>query len=134
MKVKMIVVYDTIPEECAATAESIREYYDRRNECAEIKVFTKSHAFLCDFRDNHYDMAFLAMNNPLDLNTARGAGQMDLACPLFFVSSGGEYSLEGYHLSIMDYLLKPVTYERLCEAVSRIDSPFGKQRKRQRLG
>lgn len=134
MKAKMIIVYDTIPEECKTTAETIREYYDRQNECAEIKVFTESHAFLCEFRDNYYDMAFLAMNSPLDLNTARGAGQMDLACPLFFVSRGGEYSLEGYHLSIMDYLLKPVTYERLCEAVSRIDSPFGKQRKRQRLG
>lgn len=133
MQYKRIAVYDTIPKECETTVEALRECFDRRSQQIKICAFTESHSFLLDFRDNHYDMAFLAMNSPVDLNAARGAGQMDLSCPLFFVSRNGDYSLEGYRLSILDYLLKPVTCEYIHKAVSRIDTEFGRERKRKNL-
>ena len=130
MRRKRIAVYDTNPAECETTAEALREYFDRRSEEAKICAFTESQRFLLDFRDNHYDMVFMAMNTPIDLNTARSAGCIDLTCPLFFVSRNEDYCLEGYRLSVLDYLLKPVTCQCLHEALSLIDTDFGRNRRR----
>lgn len=123
MKKKKIAVYDSTGDDLAVTAAAIREYYDRAGEKAEIAEFTDDYDFLCHFRDRHYDMAFLAMNSPLDLATARSAGAIDRNCPLFFVSNTADYGIEGLRLAAVDYLLKPVVYTRVQEALGRISIP-----------
>lgn len=130
MKVKKIAVFDSIEDDLTVTAGAVREYYDRRSEKADIREFTEAYTFICDFRDNYYDMAFLGMNGMLDVETARSIGHLDLNCPLFFVSAVGDYGMEGYRLNILDYLLKPVTHDRVSEAISRIGSVFAKGRGR----
>lgn len=134
MKTKKIAVYDSDEEDCETTAQAIREHYDRQGEEATVRRFTQGEDFVRDFRDNHYDMAFLAMNRVPDLEIARSAGQLDLTCPLFFVSDVPDYGLEGYRLSVYDYILKPVTHTRVREAVSRVGSAFAEGRGRARYG
>ncbi|MCL2462498.1 MAG: response regulator [Defluviitaleaceae bacterium] len=114
-----IAVYDTIVEDCETTAEAVREYYQRRGEQASVRTFTESQCFLTDFRRRRYDMAFLAVNNPLDLAVAHSAGGMDSGCPLIFVSGTGDYAIEAFRLPVTDYILKPVTWERVDESAGR---------------
>jgi len=114
-----VAVYDTISEDCETTAEAVREYYQRRGEQASVRTFTESQGFLTDFRRRRYDMAFLAVNNPLDLAVAHNAGQTDRACPLIFVSDTGDYAIEAFRLPAIDYILKPVTWERVDESAER---------------
>jgi len=123
MRERHIAVFDTIREDCEATAEAVRECHDRRGERAVVKAFTDSQRFLADFRDRHYDMAFVALNSPLDLAVARGAARSDKSCPLVFVSGSGDYAVEAFNLTALDYLLKPVTRERAEDAVSRAAPP-----------
>lgn len=128
---KKIAVYDSKKEDCKMTAEIIREYYERQFSIAEVIEYYTSYEFLCDFRDNYYDMVFLAINRPFDLETGRNIRNIDVYCPLFFVSDVPDYGIEGYRLSVFDYLIKPVTYERIYEAIERIGSSFGKGKRRE---
>ena len=86
-----------------------------------IKTFTDREAFTYDFRDNHYDMAFIGINTFLDFEAVRSVRKLDEKCPLFLVSRTDEYALEGIRMSVLDYIIKPVTMARLRESFSRAD-------------
>ncbi|MCL2461401.1 MAG: hypothetical protein FWF44_01945 [Defluviitaleaceae bacterium] len=122
MRERHIAVFDTIEEDGRTSAEAVMESYERRGERASVRTFTDNQMFLADFRDRHYDMVFLALNSPLDLAVARGAGQTDRSCPIIFVSGSGDYAVEAFRLPALDYLLKPVTRERVDESVGGIAS------------
>ena len=119
MKEKRIAVFDTSNDDLIVTAQAVREYFDRHGDNARVLDFTSAYDFIRDFRDNFCDMAFLGINGMLDVETARSVSQLDRRCPLFFVSSVGDYGLEGLRLKVADYLIKPVTYQRVSEAISR---------------
>ena len=48
------------------------------------------------------------------MDTARELRQADTAVRLVFLTSSPEFALESYEVRAFDYLLKPVTYERLA--------------------
>ena len=119
MRARRISVYDRSAEDCGIAAEALRELYDRVGVKAAVKEFTDSEAFTLDFRDNHYDMAFVGIGAMIDFEAARAVLGLDEKCPLFLISRTDEYALEGIRIQALDYIIKPVTVERLREAVSR---------------
>jgi len=126
-RAKKISLYDRSAEDCGMAAEALRELFDRTGVKAVVKEFTEYEQFACDFRDNHYDLAFIGITSPLDLEAARAVRQLDEKCPLFLVSRDKDYSLEGYRLSALDFIVKPVTVERLREAINRTERPYIRQ-------
>ena len=119
MKAKKIAVYDQSVGDCRVAAEALRELFDRAGIKAKVREFSNYEGFAYDFRDNHYDLAFVGIGSPLDLEAARVVRRLDANCPLFIVSREKDYSLEGYRLNALDFIVKPITTERLREAVSR---------------
>ena len=117
---KAIAVFDTNPEDCAATTEVIREFYRRQGQEVEIAAYTKAYPFACDFTKGRFDMAFLAMNSPLNLDAARKTAAAAPDCPLIFVSDIDDYGLEAHRLMAVDYLRKPVTEEGVERAIELI--------------
>ena len=126
MRAKQIVVYDTFEKDCKKTAEALREYFGRTGIKAVVNEFTLSEDFVYDFRDHHYDMAFVSIGSMLDMEAARAVRGLDESCPLFLVSHLAEYALEGYRINALDYIVKPVTWQRVKEAVSRAEPVFRK--------
>jgi two-component SAPR family response regulator len=124
MRVKKIIVYDGSTEDCGIAGEALRELYDRAGIKAAVVVFTDREAFAFDFRDNHYDMAFVGIGSMLDFEAARAVRALDEKCPLFLASRTDEYALEGIRIQALDYIIKPVTVARLREAVSRASPPL----------
>lgn len=124
LRIKKIAVYDPSAQDCHISAEALREIFDRAGVKTNIKEFTDNETFVFDFRDNHYDMAFVGIGSIVDLEAARGIRALDEACPLFLVSGVAEYALEGYRLNALDFIVKPVTALRMREAVSRADASF----------
>ncbi|WP_183192251.1 response regulator [Brevibacillus fluminis] len=76
-------------------------------------------AFLREHAD--VGLAFVDLSMPGESGLAFAA-RMEVADPalqIVFVTSHKEFALEAYDLSVMDYLVKPVSQERLQKAVNR---------------
>lgn len=82
---------------------------------AEFKNAMRTEAFL---QDNTADILFL------DINMPRISGLQFLKrCPIrplvILTTAYPEYALEGYELDVIDYLLKPISFERFSKAVKK---------------
>ena len=87
----------------------------------------KIELFSCDNGDkllaqstaSHMDIVILDIVMPLlnGMDTARELRAQDTAVKLIFLTSSPEFALESYEVKTQDYLLKPVSYDRLREAL-----------------
>ncbi len=87
----------------------------------------KIELFSCDNGDkllaqstaSHMDIVILDIVMPLlnGMDTARELRAQDTAVKLIFLTSSPEFALESYEVKAQDYLLKPVSYDRLREAL-----------------
>ena len=87
----------------------------------------KIELFSCDNGDKllahstaaHMDIVILDIVMPLlnGMDTARELRAQDTAVKLIFLTSSPEFALESYEVKAQDYLLKPVSYDRLREAL-----------------
>jgi two-component SAPR family response regulator len=119
LRAKKITVYDSTTEDCGIAADTLRDLFSRTGIKVVVKEFTEYEKFAYDFRDNHYDLAFVWITSVLDLEAARAVRQLDAKCPLFLISRDKDFSLEGYRFGALDFIIKPVTVERLRESISR---------------
>lgn len=124
MKKKQIAVFDFKPADCAYTAGAIRQWYG--TEWADVHEYTDMPKFVYVFkgrRDSRkqYDMVFLCADDMMGVETAHNIRDMDKNCPIFLVSSVDDFSLEAFRLHALDYLTKPVSPERIGQAVARIE-------------
>lgn len=94
---------------------------------AEFKNAMRTEAFL---QDNAADVLFL------DINMPRISGLQFLkrssVKPLVILTTAyPEYALEGYELDVIDYLLKPISFERFSKAVKKASDYIGLKDKRE---
>ena len=125
METIRIAVFDFNSEECSATANAVDEHFEMVCESVVISQFTDMQKFAYTFRDGRltddpFSMVFVGVDNMLGVETARNIRSLDKHCPMFLVSKVGDYGIEGFRLNALDYLVKPVTAERVKEAVTRI--------------
>lgn len=125
MRKKQIAVFDFISADCAYTAQVIRHWYGA--EWADVAEYTVMQDFTYAFKDRRdsgdpYDMVFLCADDMMGVETAHNIREMDGSCPIFLVSSVDDFSMEAFRLRALDYLTKPVSPERIGQAVSRIGS------------
>ncbi|MCL2775461.1 MAG: hypothetical protein FWD71_19270 [Oscillospiraceae bacterium] len=124
---KRIAVFDFRAKDCIHTAEAVRRHYAEQGINAEVVEFTATQAFAYDFKANGdmgtpYDMTFIGVDGIMGIETARNIRELDALRPMFLVSEVSDYGLEGFRLHALDYLTKPVSPQRIGQAVERIRS------------
>ena len=74
-------------------------------------------------RQKEIDLMFLDINMP-DLTGIEFLESLDKAPLTIFTTAYSEYALEGFRLKVVDYLLKPIGFQRFLEAVEKARESF----------
>jgi len=127
-----IGVFDLKPEELEETAQAVRSGFERLKADAEVWTYDDSRAFIEGFRESRYDMIFMGVDSMMGVEAARMIRGFGPDCHMFFVSNSTEYGVEAFRLTCHDYLMKPLTAEKVEEVAGRLrkkrgaakDSPF----------
>ena len=95
----------------------IKKDFEKHGEMADFTCYESGEAFLKAFRPGLFNAVFmdimLAKNGLNGIETAEKLRTVAARIPLIFVSNERDYSLEGYRVHPLDYLLKPVDADAL---------------------
>ena len=82
---------------------------------AEFKNAVRTEAFL---QDNAADVLFLDINMPR-ISGLQFLKRSNVKPLVILTTAYPEYALEGYELDVIDYLLKPISFDRFAKAVKK---------------
>lgn len=86
----------------------------------ELKVTFRDPIDALEYLQNHtVDLLFLDINMP-KLSGISFPKLLDKPPLIIFTTAYSEYALESYELKAVDYLLKPITFDRLLQAVLKV--------------
>lgn len=122
---KKISVFDLNGDDCAHSVQSVQQYFKQYGIAVDISHFTKMQPFAYDFDNNQksgspYHMVFIGVDNMLGVETARNIRGLNDNCPIFLLSHTGDYAMEGFRIHALDYIAKPLSPDRVKEALERI--------------
>lgn len=69
--------------------------------------------------ESHFDLLLLDINMPL-LSGLSLAKAVKPVTKIIFVTAYSEHAVEAFELSVIDYLLKPVSFERFIKAIQKL--------------
>lgn len=67
---------------------------------------------------HHVDLVFLDINMP-EISGLSFAKAMNQSIKVIFTTAYREYAVDGFDLQAVDYLLKPISFERLLQAINK---------------
>ncbi len=117
MKCRCLIIEDQLP------AQRILERYI--NELPNLELmgsYTDPLAALDYLRDHPVDLLFLDIHLP-KLSGMDFIKVLPYRPRIILTTAFSEYALEGYEYSVVDYLLKPISFERFLKAVTKVLHP-----------
>ena len=99
--------------------QMIRIWSDHSGIPTELYPFDNGDELIAKNAAFRMDIILLDIVMPLlnGMDTARELRAQDTAVKIIFLTSSPEFALESYEVRAQDYLLKPITYERLRRAL-----------------
>lgn len=117
-----LAIVDDLATDQKTLRQQLSSYLDGYHIDHQISCFSNGESFLDAYRPKRFDGVFL--DNGLDrlsgMETARRLRSLDKRVPLIFVTVEESYALEGYTVQAMDYIIKPVSRERLRPVMDRL--------------
>jgi len=113
---KCLIIDD---EELARTL--LKTYADKVDYLEVVGTYENPVEALGIIKDQAIDLVFLDIQMP-DLKGTTLASMLPENCQVIFTTAYTEYALEGFELNAVDYLLKPITFERFLQAVNKLKS------------
>ncbi len=110
-KIKCIVIDD---EELARLL--LKSYIDKVDFLEFVDSFESPLDAIQSLKDNTINIVFLDIQMP-ELKGTDFAKMIGDSSKIIFTTAYSEYALEGFDLNALDYLLKPITFERFLSAV-----------------
>ena len=121
MKCK-IAICDDNPADQAYIAELLRRWGEARHAAPELRMFRSAEQFLFQYaeeKDFHILILDIEMEQMNGVELAKTLRREDRALQILFVTGYPDYSLEGYEVGALHYLLKPVKEDVLFRVMDR---------------
>lgn len=117
MSLKCLIIEDELP------AQRVLKNYIADVPSMELKgTYTSAMEALEKIRENDIDLLFLDINLP-KLSGLNFLRSLSYPPQVIITTAYPDYAHEGFELSVVDYLLKPFSFERFLQAVSKVESP-----------
>lgn len=101
----------------------IETFVERTPGIDLIESFTDPVMALSKIRDASPDLVFLDIQMP-DLNGLDLSRMIPKDTRIIFTTAFAQYALEGFEVNALDYLLKPIRYQKFLEAVEKAQQWF----------
>jgi DNA-binding LytR/AlgR family response regulator len=112
MKTKCVIIDDE-----PIAREIIRNYILKINELEIIAEFKKATEAISFLNENKTDLLFLDINMP-EISGISFARSLSNPPAIIFTTAYREYAADGFELQAIDYLVKPIPFDRFLKAVN----------------
>lgn len=120
MKIKCVIIDDE-----PIAREIIRDYILKISELEIIAEFSKPTEAITFLNGNKTDLLFLDINMP-EINGINFAKSLSDPPAIVFTTAYREFAANGFELQAVDYLVKPISFERFLKAVNHYLKLYGK--------
>ncbi len=93
-------------------------HIDKVPELNLVASFRSAASALATLANESIDLIFLDIHMP-EISGMQFAKSMADPPPIIFTTAHRDYAVESYELNVIDYLLKPVSFERFVKAISK---------------
>ncbi len=108
-----------IVDDESGAIEILTRYVNRTPELELVRSFRDSIEALTFLASNEVDIVFLDIDMP-NLDGMQLSGLIrNKDIQVIFCTAYSEYAVDSYEKEAIDYLLKPIAYERFCKAVDK---------------
>jgi len=114
MKINCVVIDDE-----RLAREYIKKYIDKIPQLELIGEFNSPLKAVDLIKSGEVDLMFLDIQMP-DITGVEFLKSLVHAPEVIFTTAYQEYALEGFNLSVADYLLKPFSFERFFQGVNKV--------------
>lgn len=122
-----IAVCDDSVSDLALVSELLEDCLSERAITCDIHRYADGTELLCDVEEEmHFDIVFLDiyMEHMLGINVARKLRNMGYRGEIVFLTASSEYAVDSYEVEACGYLLKPHSYQKLCDVMERVLKKF----------
>ena len=111
---RSIAIVEDDDKAASELAEQLNKYAEETGAEYRVVRFSDAIAFLTGYSAD-YDIVFMDIEMPdLDgMTAAKKLREVDPEVILVFVTNMAQYAVEGYEVSAMDFMVKPVRYDNL---------------------
>ena len=112
MQIKCVIIDDE-----PIARDIIRDYILKINDLVIIAEFNKPTEAITFLNENKTDLLFLDINMP-EINGIDFAKSLSDPPAIIFTTAYREFAADGFELQAVDYLVKPIPFERFLKAVN----------------
>lgn len=109
-----------IIEDEPVARDILRQYISEVEELDLVQEFEDGISASSFLKTNSIDLIFLDINMP-KLSGISLLKSLQNPPKIILTTAYSEYALEGYELDVVDYLLKPFSFERFLKAVNKVE-------------
>lgn len=121
MELRSLVVDDE-----PVAAHGIEDYVQRVPFLRHVATCHSALEALTTLKSEHVDLVFLDIHMP-EMTGLQMARSLDRKPMLIFTTAYREYAAEGFEVEAVDYLVKPISFERFLKAANRAAEIFEKR-------
>lgn len=101
--------------------EILISYIDKTPNLTLIKSFKNASEVLIFMQENSADIYFLDINMP-EISGLSLAKIINKKAKIIFTTAYRDYAVDGFNLQAVDYLLKPIAYDRFLQSLEQVET------------